>query len=106
VFQDIEPDEIYSGYVKKITKVAQTGHTKIDLGLGKMGYQKVETESEKIIRLLRENENFLPFHDKSDPEEIYNFFKMSKKTFKMAIGKLYKEQVIGIEKDGLHLNER
>lgn len=105
VFQDIEPDEIYSGYIKKITKVAQTGHTKIDLGLGKMGYQKVETESEKIIRLLRENENFLPFHDKSDPEEIYNFFKISKKTFKMAIGKLYKEQIIGIEKDGLHLNE-
>jgi uncharacterized protein len=105
IFQQIEFDEQYDGFVKKVSKNPTTGHTKIDLSLGKMGYQKVESESDKVIRLLRENENFLPFHDKSDPEDIYRFFQMSKKTFKMVIGLLYKEQKISIEKNGLYLNE-
>lgn len=45
----------------------------------------MEDEAEKIIRLLKENDGYLPYYDKSDPESIYDFFGMSKKTFKMTI---------------------
>jgi uncharacterized protein len=52
---------------------------------------------------LQENDGFLPYHDKSDPEAIYAFFGMSKKTFKMATGNLYKQRKIVMEKDGIRL---
>ena len=69
----------------------------------KPGYNRVEDETEKIIRLLKENAGFLPYHDKSDPEEIYSFFGMSKKTFKMTTGNLYKQRKISFEKDGIKM---
>jgi predicted RNA-binding protein (virulence factor B family) len=53
--------------------------------------------------MLKEAGGFLPYHDKSDPEEIYEVFGMSKKAFKMAVGKLYKEQLIKIEETGIKL---
>ncbi|MDB5210142.1 MAG: RNA-binding protein, partial [Sediminibacterium sp.] len=65
------------GFIKTIRP-----DNKIDVVLGKPGYQKVEDEGGKILRLLSENNGYLPYHDKSDPQEIYDFFGMSKKTFK------------------------
>jgi len=70
---------------------------------GKPGYQRVEDESEKILRLLNENNGYLPYYDKSDPEEIYSFFGMSKKTFKMTVGNLYRQRKISLEKTGIKL---
>ena len=59
----------------------------------------------KIIRLLRENNGYLPYHDKSTPEEIYEFFHISKKTFKMTTGNLYKQKKILFTKTGIQLVE-
>ncbi len=79
---------------------------KIDIVLGKVGYKKTEDEVEKIIRLLKESNGYLPYHDKSEPDEIYNFFGMSKKTFKMAVGALYKQRKINFAKEGIILREQ
>jgi uncharacterized protein len=103
IFQNIQLGNVYNGFIKQI--IYKDDHTKIDVALGKMGYERVEDESEKITRLLRENDNFLPYFDKSSPEEIYAFFGMSKKTFKMVIGKLYKERIIKLEEAGIRLLE-
>ncbi|HEY2348057.1 MAG TPA: RNA-binding protein, partial [Puia sp.] len=65
--------------------------------------QRVENESEKILRLLSENNGYLPFYDKSSPEEIYNFFHISKKTFKMTTGNLYKQKKILFTETGIKL---
>ena len=73
------------------------------MAAGKKGYQRVEDETEKILRLLHENNGYLPFHDKSAPEEIYDFFGMSKKTFKMTTGNLFKQRKISFEKTGIKL---
>ncbi len=70
---------------------------------GKAGYNRVEDEAGKVLRLLKENDGYLPYNDKSDPEDIYIFFGMSKKTFKMATGNLYKERKISFEKAGIRL---
>jgi predicted RNA-binding protein (virulence factor B family) len=70
---------------------------------GKPGYARVEDEGEKVLRLLKENDGYLPYHDKSQPEDIYSFFGMSKKTFKMSTGNLYKQRKIAFTKTGIKL---
>ena len=53
--------------------------------------------------LLRESGGFLAVGDKSDPQRISQLFKMSKKSFKTAIGNLYKQGVIEITPEGIRL---
>lgn len=96
IYRPIEIGDHFEGYIKKIYP-----DNKIDVAAGKPGYQRVEEETQKILRLLDENDGYLPFHDKSDPDEIYSFFGMSKKTFKMTIGNLYKQQKIMFTKTGI-----
>ena len=100
IFQHLTVGDKLKGYIKTIRP-----ENKIDVGTGKMGYERVEDEAGKILRLLNENNNYLPYHDKSDPEEIYEFFGMSKKSFKMATGKLYKLKKIEFTKTGIKLLE-
>lgn len=100
VFQELNIGDRVKGFIKKIRP-----DNKIDLVLGKPGFTKVEDESAKIIRLLQENNGYLPYHDKSDPEDIYSFFGMSKKTFKMTTGALYKQQKIRFTQTGIQLVE-
>lgn len=96
IFRDIRIGDSFEGFVKKIYP-----DNKIDVVVGKPGYQKVEGEAEKIMHLLANNNGYLPYNDKSDPEEIYSFFGMSKKTFKMTIGGLYKQRKIELTKTGI-----
>jgi uncharacterized protein len=96
VFQPLAIGDKLQGFIKTIREDG-----KIDVAPGKPGYQKVEDEAEKILRLLREHNDYLPYHDKSAPEDIYNFFGMSKKVFKMTVGKLYKEKKIELTKTGI-----
>jgi len=98
IFRNITAGDQLSGYIRKIYP-----DNKIDVAAGKPGYQRVEDETGKILRLLQENGGFLPYHDKSDAEDIYEFFGMSKKTFKMGVGNLYKQRKIGLEKNGIKL---
>ncbi len=53
--------------------------------------------------MLRDNDGYLPYNDKSDPDMVYAFFGMSKKTFKMALGGLYKSGRIAFAKEGIQL---
>lgn len=99
VFKELEIGDRAKGFIKTI----RPGN-KIDVSLGLRGYKKVEDEEGKILRLLEENNGYLPYHDKSAPEEIYDFFGMSKKTFKMTVGALYKKQKIDLVKMGIKLS--
>ena len=100
VYRDIEIGDSFPGFIKNILP-----ENKIDVAAGKSGYQRVEDEAEKVLRLLRESDGYLPYHDKSSPEEIYTFFGMSKKTFKMTTGNLYKQHKIEFTKTGIRLAE-
>lgn len=100
VFKELETGDKETGYVKSIQD-----NNKINVSIGKKGYQRVEDETEKILRLLDEHNGYLPYHDKSAPEEIYEFFGMSKKAFKMAIGSLYKQRKITFTKTGIKASE-
>jgi uncharacterized protein len=98
VFTQIREGDKFKGFIKNILP-----ENKIDVVLGKAGYTRVPDEAEKILQLLQENNGYLPYNDKSDPQDIYSFFGMSKKTFKMAVGKLYKSQQIMLTKTGIRL---
>ncbi len=98
VYEDLAPGDRLTGYIKKIRS-----DNKIDVMAGKRGYERVEGETEKILRLLKENRGHLPYHDKSAPEDIYRFFGMSKKAFKMAVGVLYKQRKITLGPSGMQL---
>lgn len=100
IFQEIQVGDRLKGYVKNIRE-----QNKIDVGTGKVGYQRVEDEAGKVIRLLKENKGFLPYNDKSNPDDIYAFFGMSKKTFKMTTGNLYKNRKIIFTDTGIKLAE-
>jgi predicted RNA-binding protein (virulence factor B family) len=105
VYRPIKIGDRFQGFIKKIYPENETGEFMIDVAAGKPGYNRVEDESEKVLRLLRENNGYLPYHDKSFPEDIYSFFSMSKKTFKMTTGKLYKERKIEFTQTGVKLLE-
>jgi predicted RNA-binding protein (virulence factor B family) len=98
IYRQIREGDSFQGFIKKIYP-----DNKIDVAAGKSGFGRVEDESEKIIRLLNENNGYLPYYDKSDPEDIYEFFGMSKKTFKMSVGSLYRQKKITLEKTGIKL---
>lgn len=98
IYRSISAGDQFKGFIKNIYP-----DNKIDVVAGKQGYARVEGEAEKIIRLLKENDGYLPYYDKSDPKEIYEFFGMSKKTFKMTLGNLYKGKKIALEKTGIRL---
>lgn len=100
IFKELYVGDKEKGFIKSIQS-----DNKINVSLGKKGYSRIEDETSKILRLLKENDGYLPYHDKSDPEEIYEFFGMSKKAFKMATGSLYKQRKISFTKTGVKLED-
>jgi predicted RNA-binding protein (virulence factor B family) len=98
VFREVERGEKTKGYIKKIR-----ADNKIDLIIDKPGYEKVDEVSKKILEKLKEQQGFIPLVDKSPAGEVYDMFGISKKTFKKAIGGLYKAQLITIEENGIKL---
>ncbi|MDE1243445.1 CvfB family protein [Vibrio aestuarianus] len=86
------------GYIKNVREDG-----KIDLALQKVGVEKMDEMSTKILELLEKKGGFLPLSDKSTPEAIFATFRTSKGTFKKSIGGLYKQGKITIEPDGIRL---
>lgn len=86
------------GYIKNIRP-----DNKIDVALQVQGFESIEPNAEIILNELRANRGFLRLNDNSHPEDIKTVLKMSKKSFKKAIGALYKEKLIEIKDDGIYL---
>ena len=100
IFQDISVGDKLNGIVKKI----RPGN-KLDITLGQVGYRNIEPNAEKIINHLNDNSGFLNLTDKSSPESIKEQLQMSKKSFKKAVGSLYRQRQIEIKEDGIYLIE-
>ena len=101
VFQPLRKGQQIPGFIKKIRDDG-----KIDLCLQKAGPEKVADMSDRIIDALKAEGGFIAITDKSQAEIIYRMFGVSKKTYKKAIGGLYKKQLIEIESDGIRLINR
>ncbi len=99
VYQRLSFGQTKKGYIKRVRPDG-----KIDLSL-QGGRETRNKEANIIVNHLKKHDGFAAVHDKSDPELISDLLGMSKGAFKKAIGGLYKQKVIDITKDGIHLNE-
>jgi predicted RNA-binding protein (virulence factor B family) len=98
VFSPLERGQRIEGFIKQLRPDG-----KIDLCLQKPGYEKVTDLTDVILRYLEKQGGFMPITGKSSPEEIYKRFGVSKKTYKQAIGALYKKRKIEFVDEGTRL---
>jgi predicted RNA-binding protein (virulence factor B family) len=96
VFKELHVGEKCRGYIREVREDG-----KIDVSLYPEGYDKVAPVVRQIVSKLSENQGFLPCNDKTDAETVYSLFACSKKSFKQAIGYLYRTRVIKIEDRGI-----
>jgi uncharacterized protein len=86
------------GYIKTIRP-----DNKIDVSLQKLGFENIEHNAQVILDELKASRGFLRLNDDSHPEDIKTILKMSKKSFKKAIGTLYKNKMISLRDNGIYL---
>ena len=98
IFQQLEPGMKLTAYVRQVREDG-----KIDLTLQKDGMAKVGDFSSVLLDYIKNHDGFTPLNDKSAAEEIYEAFGVSKKTFKKAVGDLYKRRLILLVEDGIRL---
>lgn len=98
LYSELKPGQMIEARVEKVKPDG-----KLDLALRERSYLQVDPDSETILEKLKAAGGFLPFHDKSDAEEIKHYFGMSKAAFKRAIGHLYKEKKLTLEEGGIRL---
>ena len=100
IFQTLSYGKRIRGYIKTVREDG-----KIDVVLKKMGQDSILDLAQRILMELHKKGGFLPLHDKSDSLDINRAFGESKKSFKSAIGQLYKRGKIVIESDGIRLKK-
>lgn len=98
LYRPVEIEETVDAYVKMVRPDG-----KIDLTLGDKAVNRVRELSDEIIERLKNSGGSLPYGDKSSPDDIKAEFKCSKRDFKQAIGRLYKEHRIDIDGDNIAL---
>ena len=76
---------------------------RLDISLQRLGKGRFRDFAETLFDELQQAGGFLPFTDKSDADDIAERFAVSKKTFKRAVGTLYRERKIKLSDDGIRL---
>ncbi|WP_313807620.1 S1-like domain-containing RNA-binding protein [Flavobacterium sp.] len=98
VFEDLRTGDRIVGFIKNIRPDG-----KIDVSRQAFGMERVDASAQAILDELKASRGFLRLNDDSHPEDIKTVLQMSKKTFKKAIGTLYKQKLIEIKDDGIYL---
>lgn len=98
VFQELEKDQEVLGFIKLVRPDG-----KLDLTLYKTGHHDAKDIAQVILSELEKAGGFLPVNSKTQAEEIYRLFGVSKKKYKMAVGNLYKARKILLREDGIQL---
>lgn len=99
VFRSLKPGDCLTGYIDRIREDG-----KIDVTIQPTGRRQTEAFSETLLSYLQENGGSCDLGDKSPAEQIAARFGVSKKTFKKAVGDLYKRKLISIEDQAIRLN--
>ena len=86
LFRPLQIGQRVAGYVKQVREDAH-----------------VEDFATILLEYIRTNGGHTHLNDKSPADEIYDLFGISKKTFKKAVGDLYKKRLITVDEDGLTL---
>ena len=97
-FTDIEPGDRVTGTIKKIMEDGRISFTP-----RKKMIEEKEELSDTILAYLKENDGFMPYNDKSTPDEIKKKWNTSKNYFKIALGNLMKKGLIRQDEKGTYL---
>lgn len=98
VFRPLAVGDSLKVYIKKVRE-----DDKLDVTPNPLGFAKSFDVADRVVEMLRNSGGELAVGDKSNPELIKNLFECSKKSFKMAIGNLYRKGVIEITPRGIRL---
>ena len=99
VYRPLTLEEKITAYVKRVREDG-----KIDLSVTDRARARTSSLSDEILEKLRQSpEGFLPLTDKSAPEAISGLLQCSKRDFKKAVGKLYKDRLIALGEDGIFM---
>ncbi len=98
VFKRIHTGDRMRGY---ISRVREDG--KLDVTLQPTGYEQARVFSDTLLQYLKDHGGVCDLGDKSDAEVIKRRFQVSKKTFKKAVGDLYKRRLITMTEQGIRL---
>ena len=94
------------GEVLEGTVVQLRPDGRLDISLQRIGKGRFRDFADVLLDALHEAGGFLPFTDRSEPEVIAERFEVSKKTFKRAVGTLYKQHLITLSDEGIRLAAR
>ena len=100
IFRALETGMQMKAFVKQVREDA-----KVDLILQKPGFEKIDDFSRTLLDYIKEHGGMIGLNDKSPAEEIYDVFGVSKKTFKKAVGDLYKKRLIVLHEKGITLKD-
>ncbi len=95
-YDSLDDTELNRGLSVKAYVIRTREDGRLDLSLSPIGYNKLLGDTEKVLDLLKSNHNRLDVGDKSDADTIYKQTGLSKKSFKAAIGRLYKERKVAL----------
>lgn len=98
IFQPLRTGNMLKAFVKQVREDG-----KIDLMLQKPGFEKIDDFSKVLLDYIREHDGRIALTDKSPAEDIYDTFSVSKKTFKKAVGDLYRKRLIVLNEDEILL---
>lgn len=98
IFQYIHTSDRIKAYVQQVRPDG-----KIDIALQPTGRKQTADFAQTLLQWLKDNGGACPLGDKSDAEDIKQMFQVSKKTYKRAVGDLYKRRLITIDDDGIRL---
>lgn len=100
IIRSLRYGEKCKGYVKKVREDG-----KLDISLEKIGFVKMEDTCQRILNYLSEHDGIMYLTDSSDPDTIREEVGMSKKSFKSAIGILYKQKLVVINSDHIRIGD-
>jgi len=99
IFTNIEAGDKITGYIKYIRDDG-----KIDITLQPIGKTFTDdVNTKKILDILKQNHNNLPYNYKTDSEIVKEMFEMSKKAYKRALTKLVEDNLIKLDENGMEL---
>lgn len=98
VFRPLRPGDKTKGYIKAVRE-----DRKIDLSLQRQNQQARDELQKHILDFLQASGGTSTLTDYSQPDDIYKQYGVSKGNYKKALGKLYKQRLISVEKNKITL---
>ncbi|MBQ7420820.1 MAG: GntR family transcriptional regulator [Prevotella sp.] len=98
IFQYIHTGDQLKGYVSIVRPDG-----KLDITLQPTGRRQTEDFAEVLLQYLKEHDGVCDLGDKSEAKDIKRRFQVSKKTYKRAVGDLYKRRLITVSPFSIRL---